>query len=645
MVTDSAAAGTAEEGAPVWYWTLVSVIALLSFWAQATVTEERFVPALNVVATYYNIPSDIAGATLMAAGASSPELFSSFVALFVTHSALGLGTIVGSEIFNQLIICAGAVFASRSGKLQLDKAIVIREVGFYALSIILLYVALEVRAPADDDELDDEHIYIAFWDACILFGGYIAYVAVCANMEWIVALFSGTRQALASSESKKDFYGAVEQRSKRTSFNNLPDMPFLREAFLAEPESNFTAGKRETLARTPTGVALGTDGSFGSLPESLRKFSDGRSLRNFMVSVRSEKPSHEHALHDIEFNGQEGRLSCFLWQRSLFYNRARLAKNMWHLRWFSFTKDQICSVPDRSDFKNHRLKYPKFSQLEFDEKRHIIRIPNPPDYNRKEFFFMAPSEEVFDAVVDRMEALVKHWEEQKSTEGGLTEPADDPTENDEEFDGSDPHAKLTEFPSDGPTLEIVFFLLLFPLRFLMQYTIADVRTLDGNGNPTATIGKAYLASFMCLVWLIIGSYAMVASLEILAALMDIPDAVVGVTVSAAGTSLPNYVASKVAAQNGFGNMAVSNAFGSNTFNIMVGLGLPWVLYIACNGFEPYHALHDDGITTSVIILGSVLAIFVVLVVPTGFVLYKWHGTLFIALYIAYLAFAIGQVYL
>lgn len=92
-------------------------------------------------------------------------------------------------------------------------------------------------------------------------------------------------------------------------------------------------------------------------------------------------------------------------------------------------------------------------------------------------------------------------------------------------------------------------------------------------------------------------------------------------------------------------MAVSNAFGSNTFNIMVGLGLPWVLYIASNGFVPYHQLHDEGITASVIILGTVLAIFVVLVVPTGLVLYKWHGILFIILYIAYLAYAIGQVYL
>lgn len=212
---DSGVMAEAVVGAPVWYWLLMTFIAIVSFWAQATVTEERFVPALNVIANEYNIPSDIAGATLMAAGASSPELFSSFVALFVTHSALGLGTIVGSEIFNQLIITAGAIFASRSGKLQLDKAIVIREVGFYGLSILLLFIALDVRRPADDDVLDDEHIFIAFWDACMLFGGYLAYVAVCANMDRIVAFFSraNTTQTLAGADRKK-FYGAVEQRSK-----------------------------------------------------------------------------------------------------------------------------------------------------------------------------------------------------------------------------------------------------------------------------------------------------------------------------------------------------------------------------------------------------------------------------------------------
>jgi Ca2+/Na+ antiporter len=106
------------------------------------------------------------------------------------------------------------------------------------------------------------------------------------------------------------------------------------------------------------------------------------------------------------------------------------------------------------------------------------------------------------------------------------------------------------------------------------------------------------------------------------------------------------VASKVAAQNGFGNMAVSNAFGSNTFNIMIGLGLPWVLYTSFGShFEPYSGLRNEGIVESVIIMGSVLLLFVSLMIPSGFVLYKWHGVVFVLSYVAYLAFAIGQVYI
>lgn len=93
-------------------------------------------------------------------------------------------------------------------------------------------------------------------------------------------------------------------------------------------------------------------------------------------------------------------------------------------------------------------------------------------------------------------------------------------------------------------------------------------------------------------------------------------------------------------------MAVSNAFGSNTFNIMVGLGWPWLLYIMfANDFQPYHGLRNDGILESVIILATVLIVFIVIVLISDFTLYRWHGNLFLVLYVAYLVFAIGQVYL
>lgn len=65
------------------------------------------------------------------------------MSLFVARgSSLGLGTIVGSEVFNLLVICAGSVCAARGGRaLVLDRGMVVREAGFYGLSIGLLYVA------------------------------------------------------------------------------------------------------------------------------------------------------------------------------------------------------------------------------------------------------------------------------------------------------------------------------------------------------------------------------------------------------------------------------------------------------------------------------------------------------------------------
>lgn len=93
---------------------------------------------------------------------------------------------MGSEIFNQLVICAGAVFAAKSGSLELDRAIVTREVCFYAISIGLLWYVLHDVEPIDGEE----HIFISFFDSCLLVSAYIAYVFVCANFEPIVKLFS-----------------------------------------------------------------------------------------------------------------------------------------------------------------------------------------------------------------------------------------------------------------------------------------------------------------------------------------------------------------------------------------------------------------------------------------------------------------------
>ena len=630
--------------APAWVWVVLVLIALISFWCQATVTEERFVPALNVISRYYKISDDVAGATLMAGGASAPELFSSFVALFITHSSLGLGTIVGSEIFNQLIICAGAVMATQKGRLVLNPEILIREVFFYFLSIVALYIAIRDTEHDPDDPEGPKHVFVNFWDAAILFAPYIFYVLVCGNMDNLVAWIKGKPLKEAKIlEAEKNSYGTLKQ-----SIRFGDDMKFLhsQSTISREPDGNFerlhlettVSGQPSCHADFTRSVRPQTQG-FNGVPlihtltqRASNILNETEGLLAFHFVEHESRPSDDHGLLDIESDPES--FSCFLWQRSYFYSYARFSRHAWQLKWFTIENGRASSVPNRAHAELHRNYYPKFQEIGIDEKRLIIRIINPNPEHR-DYFLMAPSKTIFQAVVDKLEDLM---------EGDMSVGAGE-SEHVSDYDGH-VEEKLTQFPEDATFFTLVFFFFLYPIRFLMQWTIPDVRLSDKHGDPSVSINVALLACFSCLVWLVVGSYAMVASLENLAAYMDIPDAIIGVTVSAAGTSLPNYVASKVAAEAGFGNMAVSNAFGSNTFNIMVGLGLPWLVYTSAGtGFKPYHGLRDEGITENIVILFAVLLVFVVLVFPNNFVIERWHGYLFILMYVAYIAYEIAQVYM
>ena len=317
-----------------WMWLLLIVIASISFWCQATVTEERLVPALNVISNKFNIPDDIAGATLMAAGASSPELFSSFVALFITHSSLGLGTVFGSEVFNQLIICAGAVYSSKTGRLELNKAVVTREVSFYALGILALYLALQDTEPVDDDPSGIDHISISFWNALLVFSGYIFYVLVCANMDAIVN-FVTSMFATSSSSSSMLSESAAVRIDESVNYGTIhkgeiivgDDLPFLQQTsgLIKEPAVNFeTVELHRTMfgdksdkdfhfADEDDGEVTTTESSGNKhtnrrsmIEQGLRstfgQYSDGAQLRPFTFLMSDEKPSDGHDLLDIEEN-------------------------------------------------------------------------------------------------------------------------------------------------------------------------------------------------------------------------------------------------------------------------------------------------------------------------------------------------------
>ena len=76
---------------------------LYMFVALAIVCDEFFVPSLDVIIEVIGCSEDVAGATFMAAGGSAPELFTSVIGVFISFSDVGIGTIVGSAVFNILV--------------------------------------------------------------------------------------------------------------------------------------------------------------------------------------------------------------------------------------------------------------------------------------------------------------------------------------------------------------------------------------------------------------------------------------------------------------------------------------------------------------------------------------------------------------
>ncbi|KAG8449031.1 hypothetical protein GDO86_015912 [Hymenochirus boettgeri] len=134
------------------------------FYALAIVCDDYFVPSLEKICERLNLSEDVAGATFMAAASSTPELFASVIGVFITHGDVGVGTIVGSAVFNILfIIGVCGVFAGQV--VRLTKWALFRDSLYYILSVIALIIFIY-------DEV------IVWWESLILVIMYLIYIVI-----------------------------------------------------------------------------------------------------------------------------------------------------------------------------------------------------------------------------------------------------------------------------------------------------------------------------------------------------------------------------------------------------------------------------------------------------------------------------------
>ena len=144
--------------------------------------------------------------------------------------------------------------------------------------------------------------------------------------------------------------------------------------------------------------------------------------------------------------------------------------------------------------------------------------------------------------------------------------------------------------------------------------------------------------FISIIFIAVLSWVLVESAIKISHILDIPKAVIGLTVLAIGTSVPDLLSSVIVAKQGRGEMAISNSIGSNIFDILIGLGLPWFITMLITG-NPIDAKAQDLFISSLILFGSVLLIIGILAFRRWKIDHR-SGVFFILVYAGYLIWEI-----
>jgi Ca2+/Na+ antiporter len=196
------------------------------------------------------------------------------------------------------------------------------------------------------------------------------------------------------------------------------------------------------------------------------------------------------------------------------------------------------------------------------------------------------------------------------------------------FDDDEDTEPLNLFKAPKKIWLKALWIILFPANMLFYFTIPDCRRDKIKKFPF------YLLTFMMsAIYLGILSYLIVWMIVIIAFTVNIPDTVAGLTLLAAGTSIPEVVSSIIITRKGKGDMVVSNSVGSNLFDILVGLGLPWLLSNLFISKTSSIKIESKGIfySTSVLLL-TVLLTFALIII-TKFKLDKKLGFILISFWI------------
>lgn len=179
--------------------------------------------------------------------------------------------------------------------------------------------------------------------------------------------------------------------------------------------------------------------------------------------------------------------------------------------------------------------------------------------------------------------------------------------------------------------------ILFVLFLVFMYvTLKGAKTKDDDTTAkTDSIddNKKPMATWLSIVWIIVGLACLIGGSNLfvegatkVAEHIGVSEAVIGLTIVAGGTSLPELATSVVSARKGNSGIAIGNVLGSNVFNILAILGVTGVIT----------PMHLQGITMLDLSMMVVSTLLVWLFSFTKYKIARWEGVVLTIVFIGYM---------
>ncbi|XP_055293268.1 sodium/potassium/calcium exchanger 1 isoform X2 [Moschus berezovskii] len=651
-------------------WVVLHIFGMMYvFVALAIVCDEYFVPALGVITDKLQISEDVAGATFMAAGGSAPELFTSLIGVFISHSNVGIGTIVGSAVFNILFVIGTCALFSRE-VLNLTWWPLFRDITFYIFDLMMLILFF----------LDS---LIAWWESLLLLLAYAFYVF---TMKWnkqlelwvkeqlnkrpvakVMAL--GDLSKLSSMLTRGSSSASLHNSTIRSTIYQLmlhsldplgearPSKDKEEETLIQEakatPQAKAESKPEEEPAKLPAvtvtpapapdvkgdqeedpgsqGVGAEADSTGGRTGGEVEAPAEGENGKqsggDAPLEGEREGKGENESEGDIlaERRGDdedEGEIQAEDGEGKGDEDEVKGDEGEIQAEDGEGKGDEDEVKGDEGEIQAED------GEGKGDEDEGEIQAGEGGEGETGEPELNAESQ-----------GEAKDDEEDVDDEGGGDggdsedeEEEEEEEEEDEEEEEENEQPLSLEWPETRRKQAIYLFLL--PIVFPLWLTVPDVRRLEAK--------KFFVITFLgSILWIAMFSYLMVWWAHQVGETIGISEEIMGLTILAAGTSIPDLITSVIVARKGLGDMAVSSSVGSNIFDITVGLPLPWMLFSLINGLQPV-AVSSNGLFCAIVLLFLML-----LFVISSIALCKWrmNKILGFTMFLLYFVFLIISVML